>query len=51
MIRDILFEANSKYDFIGIIQDPERYYQLNDSIIYEIERSEDPRLKKARDLV
>ena len=42
MIRDALIESNSKYNFIESIQDPEKYYKLNDNIIFEIEWSKEP---------
>jgi len=51
MIRDALVESNSKFDFISKIYDPEEYYKLNDNIIYEIEHSKEPELKKARALI
>ena len=48
LLSDVLLEShNVLYDFTKVIRDPESYSKLSDSIIFEIEMSEDPRLRKA----
>ncbi|RIB16911.1 hypothetical protein C2G38_2246724 [Gigaspora rosea] len=51
MIRDALVKANSKYHFEEIIKDPELYIKLNDSILYEIEYSNQTELEDSRKIV
>jgi len=48
LLCDVLFEShNILFDYEEVINDPQEYIKLNDGIIYEIEVSKDPRLKKA----
>lgn len=51
MIVDALLAADPILDISGRIVDPERYLYLNDSILEEIERSTDPRLTAAREII
>jgi deoxynucleoside triphosphate triphosphohydrolase SAMHD1 len=52
MVCDVLFEChNVLYDFVKVVYDPEQYLKLDDSIIDEIVHSEDPRLKKAQEII
>ena len=52
MVCDVLIECNKVlYDFEKIIYDAEQYLFLDDSIIDEIQWSEDPRLKKAQSII
>ena len=52
MVCDVLVECNKVlYDFEKVIYDPELYLKLDDSIIDEIIQSEDPRLKKAQQII
>ncbi len=48
MIKDIMIEANSKFQFGKMIEDPEKYINLTDNIIYLINMTDDPSLKKAK---
>ena len=41
MIRDIFLEANNYYNFSEYIVDPEKYLELKDNIIQEIQFSEE----------
>lgn len=52
MIVDILKESHKVlYDFEKDIHDPKIYLKLDDSILDQIKYSEDPRLKKAQELL
>ncbi|CAG8692659.1 27148_t:CDS:2 [Dentiscutata erythropus] len=53
MIRDALVEANSVYQFQKIINVPEEYIKLNDSILYKIEYPDTDReeLKKSQEII
>lgn len=52
ILCDVLKAAqNVLYDFREVIFDPEQYTYLTDNILYEIQVSEDERLKKAQDLI
>jgi len=52
MVVDILLECHGVlYDFTKDIYDAEKYLMLDDSIIDEIQYSEDPRLAKARVII
>ena len=52
LLSDVLLECqNVLYDFTKVIWDPEEYSRLSDSIIFEVEMSEDPRLKKAQEII
>ncbi|CAG8573429.1 11577_t:CDS:2 [Gigaspora margarita] len=46
MIRDALVEANPVYHFEDIINKPEEYIKLNDSILYKIEYEDRKELQK-----
>lgn len=39
------------YDFTKVIRDPVSYSKLSDSILFEIEMSTDPRLRKAKEII
>ena len=39
------------YDYLEAIWDPEKYIELDDTILTEIRISDDPRLKKAQELI
>ena len=52
ILCDVLMASNKVlYDFEEIIYDPERYTYLTDNIIFDIQMSSDPRLKKAQELI
>jgi hypothetical protein len=42
MVSEALINANSKYHFEKIIQDPNEYMKLTDHILKEIEFSKEP---------
>ena len=48
LLCDVLLESNNVlHDYTKVVRDPVLYSKLSDSVIFEIEMSEDPRLKKA----
>lgn len=47
MFCDIFLLTNHHYRFDKVIKEPSNYYKLNDSIIEEIERSNDPSFSSA----
>ena len=52
MVVDILIECHGVlYDFKKDIFDPEKYLELDDSIIDQIQYDDDPRLKTAQNLI
>lgn len=51
MIRDIFIEANAKLAMSESVTDPEKYIQLNDTILNFIERGSDDGFDKARALL
>lgn len=52
LIIDILNETNGRlYDYLELIEDPELFMQLDDSILQEVRMSDDPELGKARELL
>ncbi|CAI2168138.1 14688_t:CDS:10 [Funneliformis geosporum] len=51
MLCDAMAEADPILGISKAIDDPEKYLQLNDTILNEIEFSKDPMLKKSRDLI
>jgi hypothetical protein len=51
MVVDALLSADPILDISGRIFDPEQYLYLTDSIFEEIERSTDPRLAPAREII
>lgn len=51
MVVDALLAANPILDISGRIFNPEQYLYLTDSVLEEIERSTDPRLTPAREII
>jgi deoxynucleoside triphosphate triphosphohydrolase SAMHD1 len=51
MVVDTFLAADPILDISSRIYDPERYLYLTDSILEEIERSIDPRLASAREII
>lgn len=46
---DILNETNNRlYNYLDVVEDPEQFIHLDDSILQEVRMSEDPELEKAR---
>ena len=39
------------YDFEQVIFDPVQYTYMTDTVLYEIQVSDDPRLKRAQELI
>ncbi len=52
MITDILLETHRQdiYNYKEIIFDPKKYIELDDTILYDIEQSDDSRLERAKEL-
>lgn len=51
LIRDIMFEANKKYNFHENINDIDEFLKWDDTLIQEINRSNDPILKDSKELI
>lgn len=51
MICDIFTQANPKYKFQELVQNPKEYLKLTDYILEEIEFSKDPALEKSKELI
>ena len=51
MIQDALLEAKDTLNLISRISEPEDYYKMTDSIIFEITSSNDSALNKAKDII
>lgn len=48
ILCEVLKEAHGVlYDFEKVIFDPDQYTYMTDTVLYEIQVSEDPRLKRA----
>jgi len=42
MVKDIMIQANQKFHFDRMIDDPNEYMTLTDNIMYLIEHTKDP---------
>ncbi|GKV14505.1 hypothetical protein SLEP1_g25369 [Rubroshorea leprosula] len=51
MVVDALTKANDNLGLASSIQEPEKYWKLDDSILKRIETSDNQELKEARDLI
>lgn len=51
MITDVLLQADTVYNFLAAIHDPEKYMHMNDELLRIIQKSRDPRLKASKELL
>ncbi|RIA96134.1 hypothetical protein C1645_815822 [Glomus cerebriforme] len=51
MIRDALLEADSVFEISDSINDANRYLKMDDTILNKIEFSDDPNLKKSKEII
>lgn len=51
MYRDVLVNADPKFRFLENLNDPEHYRNWTDLIVKRIERSDDIRLKKSKEII
>jgi len=51
MYRDVLVNADPKYNFLENLHNPETYRNYTDLIVKRIEKSDDPLLSKSKDII